>query len=296
MAIVVDVNGRICDAGEAAISVLDHGFLYGEGIYEVIRTYNKRPFLLDRHLQRLRRSGDMITLPLPGSERELEERIVGLLTAFFEHPDNRRVAEAYVRLLVTRGVGELNYETGPCVRPSLVIIAKALNGWPSDVYEKGVKVAMVSVLRNHPCSINPLIKSNNLLNNALAAQEAHRKGAFEAVMHNYRGEIAECSTANLFVVSDGVVWTPPLDAGLLSGITRGFVLELCKSEGIEVGQRTLRDEDLFHSDESFFTSSTKEVVPVVQVDDRAIGDGRPGPTTRRLLAAYRRKAMEMTAS
>ncbi len=296
MGIIAYVNGRICDERDAAISVLDHGFLYGEGIYEVVRTYNRKPFLLDRHLQRLRRSADMIALPLPAPERELETRIEALLKAFFEQPGNKAVAEAYVRLLVTRGVGELNYETGPCPSPSLVIIARALNGQPSDVYEKGVKVAIVSVVRNHPCSINPLIKSNNLLNNALAAQEAHRKGAFEAVMRNYRGEIAECSTANLFVVHAGAVRTPPLDAGLLSGITRGFVLEICRSEGIDVEQRSLHDEDLFASDEIFFTSSTKEVVPVVQVDDRLVGDGKPGAVTRRVLTAYRTKAMEITAT
>jgi branched-chain amino acid aminotransferase len=295
MAIVVYVNGRIGGEQDAVISVLDHGFLYGEGVYEVVRTYDRRPFLFERHLQRLRRSAQMIALDVPFSDADLADKVRETTAAFFEHPDNRSVADVYVRVLVTRGVGEINYDPSCCGQPSLVIIVKPLVGLPADVYEHGVKVAIVSIVRNHPCSINPLIKSNNLLNNALAAQEAYRRGAFDAVLRNYRGEIAECSIANLFVVKDGHLVTPPLEAGLLSGITRGFVLELCPGADVPVEQKVLRDADLLNADESFLTSSTQEIVPIVQVDDRPVGDGRPGPVTARLLHAYRQRVREMTA-
>jgi len=293
MAIVVYVNGRIGGEQDAVISVLDHGFLYGEGVYEVVRTYDRKPFLFDRHLQRLRQSAQMIALEVPYSDAELGERLRETAEVFFDHPDNRGVADVYVRMLVTRGAGEISYDPSSCRQPSLVIIVKPLVGLAPDVYERGVKVVIASVVRNHPCSINPLIKSNNLLNNALAAQEAFRRGAFDAVLRNYRGEIAECSIANLFVVKHGTLWTPPIEAGLLSGITRGFVFELCPGAGVPVEQRVLYDADLFGADEAFLTSSTQEVVPIVQVDDRRIGDGRPGPVTRRLLEAYRAKVREI---
>ncbi len=296
MAIVVYVNGRIGEEQDALISVLDHGFLYGEGVYEVVRTYDRVPFLFDRHLQRLRRSADMIHLDLPFSDEDLTARVQQTTAAFFDHTGNRGVADVYVRVLVTRGVGELNYDPTSCHEPSLVIIVKPLVPLAADVYERGVKVIIATVVRNHPCSINPLIKSNNLLNNALAAQEAYRRGAFDAVLRNYRGEIAECSIANLFVVKGGALLTPPLQTGLLSGITRGFVLELCAATGVPVEQQVLHDEDLFTADESFLTSSTQEVVPIVAVDDRPIGDGQPGPVTRRLLAAYRERVREITGA
>jgi branched-chain amino acid aminotransferase len=294
MAIVVNVNGRIGGEEQAVISVLDHGFLYGEGIYEVVRTYNRQPFLLDRHLQRLRRSADMIALQLPMSDAGFEAEVVETLRAYFADAGNASVANAYIRILVTRGVGEITYDPTSCTRPSVVIIVKALTPRPAWVYEQGVKCSLVSVVRNHPCSINPLIKSNNLLNNALAAQEALRKGAFEAILRNYRGELAECSTANLFILKDGLLMTPPLDSGLLSGITRGFIFEVCKSAGFDAEQRVLHDDDLFDADECFFTSTTQEVVPIVQVDDRTIGSGKPGATTLRLLEEFRRQANAMT--
>ncbi len=296
MAIVVSVNGRIGGERDAVISVLDHGFLYGEGVYEVVRTYQRTPFLLDRHLQRLRRSAQMIHMDLPFTDAELVAKLGETIAAFFAHPDNRTVADVYVRLIVTRGEGEISYDPSSCARPSLVIIVKPLVGLAPEVYERGVKVVIASVVRNHPCSINPLIKSNNLLNNALAAQEAYRRGAFDAVMRNYRGEIAECSIANLFVIRAGTVLTPPLGTGLLSGITRGFVLELCPEVGVKIVEQVLHDEDLFGADESFLTSSTQEVVPVVEVDDRKIGTGRPGPVTRKLIEAYRARVRELTTA
>jgi branched-chain amino acid aminotransferase len=296
MAMAINVNGRIGGEQDAVISVLDHGFLYGEGVYEVVRTYRRAPFLFDRHLQRLRRSADMIHLEVPFTDDQLADRLRQTISAFFAHPDNASVADVYVRLLLTRGAGEISYDPASCRIPSLVVIVKPLIGLAPEVYERGVKVIISSVVRNHPQSINPLIKSNNLLNQALAAQEAYRRGAFDAVLRNYRGEIAECSIANLFVVKNGALVTPPIDAGLLSGITRGFVLELCQPAGVPVAQQVLRDADLYGADESFLTSSTQEIVPIVQVDDRTIGGGRPGPVTKRLLDAYRRRVLEITES
>ncbi len=295
MPIVVNVDGRISEEREAKILVLDHGFLYGEGVYDVVRTYGRTPFLFDRHLRRLRQSAEMIRLDVPFSDADLAERVRQTMFAFFAHPGNQAVADVFIRLMLTRGVGDITYDPSSCPRPSLVVIVKALPELPAEVYERGVKVIIASIVRNHPQSINPLIKSNNLLNNALAAQEALRHGAFDAVMRNYRGELAECSGTNLFVVKDGVLLTPPLGAGLLSGITRGFLLELCPEVGVPVDQKVLRDEDLFEADESFLTSTTKEVVPVVAVNDRPIGEGRPGPVTKRVLETYRRRAREVAA-
>jgi branched-chain amino acid aminotransferase len=287
---IINVNGRITGQRDAVISVLDHGFLYGEGIYEVVRTYDGRPFLLDRHLRRLRRSAAMIALRLPFTDAELVARVRETIAALHREPGVHQDRDVYIRILITRGVGEMTYDPEPCDAPSLVVIVKPFTPPPPDIYEKGVRVALVPIVRNHPSSVNPLIKSNNLLNNALAAQEAFRRGAFDAVMRNYRGEISECSTSNLFVFRDGALLTPPLEAGLLAGITREFVLELAPEAGIAAREVALRDPDLLGAEESFLTSSTREIVPIVGVDDAVIGSGRPGPVTGRLRALFRRKA------
>ena len=205
-------------------------------------------------------------------------------------------AEAYVRILLTRGVGEITYDPAACPFPSLVIIAKPIPPTPAEHYERGVKVVMVAdIIRNHPESVSPLIKSNNLINNALGMQQAIRAGAAEAIFRNYRGELAECTQSNLFIVSRGVVKTPPLDAGLLAGITRAFTMEVGAGIGIRCDETPLRDEDLHGADEAFFTSTTKEIVPIVQVDHRTIGHGWAGPVTKRLLAEYRRRVETLTA-
>jgi branched-chain amino acid aminotransferase len=292
MSATVNVNGRIADQAHAVISVFDHGFLYGEGVYETLRTYNGEPFLFDRHMRRLRTSAGMLALPIPIDDTEIEARFRGTMRAggLGGGPDK----EAYIRLMVTRGIGDLSYDPAVCPEPSIVVIVKPQVDPTRETFEKGVRVALVSIVRNHPRTVNPLIKSNNLLNNALAMQEAARRGAFEGVMRNYRGEIAECTTSNLFIVKDGAALTPPLDAGLLPGITREFVFELGADVGIPVREAVLRDDDLFGADEAFLTSTTREVVPIVQIDDRRIGAGAPGSVTRALLDAFRRKAQELT--
>lgn len=288
MAATVNVNGRVFDQEHAVISVFDHGFLYGEGVYETWRTYNGQPFLFDRHMRRLRNSSGMIALAIPLTDEQLDARCRETIGAA------GLKEEAYVRVLVTRGIGELSYDLTDCPSPSIVVIVKPHVAPPPDVYERGVKVAIVPIIRNHPGTVSPLIKSNNLLNNALAMQEALKRGAFEGVMRNYRGELAECTTSNLFIVNAGEVLTPPLDAGLLPGITREFVLEIGKNAGVPAREAVLHDADLFGADEAFLTSSTRELVPIVQVDDRRIGNGIPGPVTRSLLESFRSRAQELT--
>jgi branched-chain amino acid aminotransferase len=292
MAATINVNGRVFDQEHAVISVFDHGFLYGEGVYETLRTYNSQPFLFERHMRRLRTSADMLALSVPLADAQIDARF----------RETMRVAglgdgadrEAYIRILVTRGIGELTYDPAATPTPSIVVIVKPNVDPPREVFERGVKVSLVGVVRNHPGSVNPLIKSNNLLNNALAMQEAFRRDGFEGVMRNYRGELAECTQSNLFIVKDGAALTPPVDAGLLPGITRAFLFEVGAEAGIPVREAVLKDGDLFGADESFLTSTTREVVPIVQVDDRTIGSGKPGPVTLALLDGFRRKAQALT--
>ncbi len=294
MVAIVNINGRIVDGKHAVVSVFDHGFLYGEGVYEVLRTYRGEPFLLDRHLRRLRRSAQAIAIEPPLDDAAFEARIRDTIGALPVTTETQ--PEYYLRIILTRGVGDFGYDPRTCPTPTVLVIAKPLEGPPAWYFERGVKVALVSIVRNHPETVNPLIKSNNLLNNALAMQEALRKGAVEGLMKNYRGDLAECSQSNLFIVKDGTVRTPPLQAGVLAGITRGFLLEIAPEAGIRVEERTLREQDLVGADEAFITGTTFEVTPVVQVDDHVIGDGRPGPVARRLLQAYRQKAYELTTA
>lgn len=288
MAATINVNGRISDQAHAVVSVFDHGFLYGEGVYETLRTYNGQPFLFDRHMRRLRKSAGMLALNIPLTDEEMARRFRDTIEAA------ALPAESYIRVLVTRGVGELTYDPAACPDPTIVVIVKPHVDPPADVFAKGVKVSVVPVLRNHPSSLNPMIKSNNLLNNALAMQHALRHGAFEGVMRNHRGELAELTQSNLFVVANGIALTPPIDAGLLPGITREFLIELGAEHGIPVREAVLRDADLLGADEAFLTSTTRELVPIVQVDETTIGSGAPGPITRSLLRHFRDAADRLT--
>jgi branched-chain amino acid aminotransferase len=293
MAATVNVNGRVSDQEHAVISVFDHGFLYGEGVYETLRTYNGQPFLFDRHMRRMRKSAGMVALDVPLTDAQIDTRFRETMQAAGLGETGR---EAYIRILITRGVGELTYDLAACPSPSIVIIVKPNVEPPLAAFEQGVKASLVPIVRNHPGSVNPLIKSNNLLNNALAMQEAFRRGGFEGIMRNYKGELAECTQSNLFIVKSGAALTPPIDAGLLPGITREFLFEVGQDAGIPVREAVLRDEDLFGADEAFLTSTTREVLPIVKVDDRQVGAGTPGPITRALLDGYRKKAQEITKS
>ena len=284
----VNVNGVITGGDQAVVSVFDHGFLYGDGVYETLRTYNRQPFLLDRHLARLRASADRLALAVPPTDADLETRLLD--TMHRVNPDG----EVTIRILLTRGVGELTYDPAACPRPTIVIIARPHTDTSEVTLRDGVSVVVASVLRNHPRSVDPSIKSNNLLNNVLAMQEAIRQGAYEAILLNHRGELAECSQSNLFAVRDDVVLTPPLDAGLLEGVTRNFLFEVGADIGVPVRDAVLREDDLGRVDELFITSTTREVVPVVRVGDRSIGSGRPGPIVSRLLTRFRELADRLT--
>lgn len=292
----VNVNGEIVEGGRAVISVFDHGFLFGEGVYEVCRTYHGTPFLLDRHLARLRASAAGLALDVPFADEEIQRRTEATMVAAGLGLRGQAAArEAYLRIVLTRGVGEITYDPAATPEPSLVIISRPHVDPPAWYYTRGVAVALLDIVRNHPQAVSPLIKSNNLLNNALAMQAAIRRGAVEGVLRNYRGEIAECAQSNLFVVAGGHIRTPGLEAGLLAGITRAFVIEIAAALGHPVEEAVLHDADLLNADEAFLTSTTKEIVPIVRVDDRTLGSGRPGPVTQALLAEYRRRAHAATA-
>ena len=283
----VNVNGRISDAATAVVPVFDHGFLYGEGVYETLRTYNRRPFLLERHFDRLRASAAAIGLTIPLGDREFAERIDATAAAA------PVAGECYIRLLVTRGVGDLSYDPEVCGEPTVIIIVKPHAETPAETRARGIGIIVSSVMRNHPAAVDPRIKSNNLLNNALAMQEALRRGAKEALMRNHRGEFSECSQSNFFLVSGGEALTPPLEAGLLEGVTRDFVFKVARSVGVPARYAVLRDADLAHADEMFITSTTREVLPVTVVNDRPVGAGAPGPVTRALADGFRARVNEL---
>ena len=289
MKVAVNVNGRLSEAIDATVSVFDHGFLFGEGVYETLRTYNRRPFLLDRHLDRLRSSADLIALPVPLADATFARRIDDAMAAV------DTTGDLHIRLLLTRGVGELSYDPAACPTPTVVIIALGHTETPAPVAARGIKIIVSSVIRNHPDALSPRIKSNNLLNNALAMQEALRAGADEALMCNYRGEVAECAQSNVFLVRDGVALTPPLESGLLEGVTRNFVLEVGAAAGIPVREQTLGREDLDTAHEIFITGTTREVLAVTAVDNAVVGTGQPGPVTRALADAFRRTALQITS-
>ena len=286
----VYVNGKIAPADQAVVPVYDHGFVYGEGVYETLRTYNRVPFLYDRHMRRLRQSAERLLLDVPFDDAALLQWIDQTVAAAGE------LDQAYIRILLTRGVGDLNYDPKSTPQPTTVIIVKPFEAPAARVFSDGIRISLVEMLRNHPKSVNPVIKSNNLLNNALAMQAAYRAGAEEALMCNYRGELTECSQANFFMVRAGAVLTPTSAAGLLEGVTRAFIFELGREIGIDVREEVLLPQDLATADEMFITSTTRELSPVVKVDDRVVGSGKPGPVTKRLLALYQQRAQELTRS
>ena len=284
----VNIDGRITDAADATVSVFDHGFLFGDGVYETIRTYNRMPFLLPPHLTRLRASAARLSLKIPPDDGELARRLSETMAKV------NVGGEVTLRMLVTRGVGPLSSDPAACPTPTVVIIALPHQAPPPKVHRDGVRVVVAGVLRNHPRSVDPSIKSNNLLNNGLARQEAIRRDAYEAILLNHRDELTECAQSNLFAVREGIVMTPPLDAGLLEGVTRNFLFEMGADLRIEVREEALREADLSSIDELFLTSTTREVVPIVEVGDVCIGSGRPGPVTARLLSRFRERANTLT--
>jgi branched-chain amino acid aminotransferase len=281
------MDGELVGPEQAFISVFDRGFLYGDSVYEVVRTYNGVPFELDAHLRRMEHSGELIGLELPWSLG----RLAGEVRRTVEASGN---AESYVRIMVTRGAGEIGLDPALATGQRVIIIAKELVVPPPEAYERGVKLALVGVRRNLREAIDPQAKTGNYLNNVLAMKQAREQGAYEALMLDSTGRITEATTANVFVVQRGEVCTPPLEVGILEGVTRRVVLELARRAGLPVRECDLRPGDLLGADEVFITSTTRELVPVVLVSDseaeHRIGPGAPGPLTLRLLGDFRAAA------
>jgi branched-chain amino acid aminotransferase len=281
MPLKVWIDGTFYDQADAKISVYDHGLLYGDGIFEGIRVYNGKIFEADAHLSRLFDSAKAIRLTIPQTADQLKAAIEQ--TFRLNH-----FTDCYVRLVVTRGVGYLGLNPNKCPTPSVIIITDTIELYPKEMYEKGMAVITASVIRNHPNAISPRVKSLNYLNNILAKIEAADANVPEAVMLNHEGNVAECTADNIFIVKAGAVYTPTTHDGILEGITRKVILELCGKLGIPCLEKTLQRHDMYIADEFFLTGSGAEVVPVTKIDGRTIGHGTPGPITRRLMEAFHR--------
>lgn len=277
----VYLNGQLVDKEKAVLSVFDHGLLYGDGVFEGIRAYNGRVFKLREHLDRLFDSARAILLEIPGSKKEIEASVLATLRA-------NRLKDAYIRLVVTRGVGDLGLDPRKCPKASIFIITDKISLYPQELYEKGLSVITSSVRRNIPEALNPCIKSLNYLNNVLAKAEASRQGAPEAIMLNREGYVAECTGDNIFLIKDNTLITPPTSAGALEGITRNVVMDLAKSKlRLLVKEELFTPYHVYTAEEVFLTGTAAEVIPVKEVDGREIGDGRPGKTTLRLIKEFR---------
>jgi len=273
------VNGIVVPAEEARVSVLDNGFAFGDSVYEVLRTYGGLAFEPGRHFRRLRASADRLGFSVPASDADLLAQADALLT-------RAGTGESYIRIIVSRGLGDCSYSFERVQGPTVVMIQKPLPPYPAWHYEDGIKIAAVGVRRNHPRALDPAIKSSNLLNNILAVREAQSRGAEEPVLLNQEGFLAEGASTNVFLALAGTLFTPPLSAGILAGITREVVLELLPGLGIPFDERPLHLDELLSADEAFMTSTTREVVPVRRVDEAPVGNGRPGPLTRRVMKAF----------
>jgi branched-chain amino acid aminotransferase len=274
------LNDRFVPDNEAVVSVYDHGFLYGDGIYETLRAYHGRVLHLSEHLRRLERSAARLQLHLPRTAERLAELIREAL-------QRNRLDEAYVRITVSRGPGEIGLDPTLCKTPTLVILARAFRPYPERLYADGVSMVIARTRRNLPEALPPQVKSLNFLNNILAKMEANAAGVYEAVMLNHAGELTEATTSNLFLVRQGCLYTPALDCGILDGITRGMVLQLARESGIPSEETHMPVELLYMADECFLTNTTQELMPVTRVDGRMVGDGKPGPITRGLHASFR---------
>ena len=276
------LDGKYVDESEAKVSVFDHGLLYGDGVFEGIRLYGGNIFRLEEHLQRLEYSAKAILLQIPLNRKELAEitcetcRINGL-------------KDAYIRLVVTRGVGDLGLAPWLCAKPTIFVIASKISLYPKEHYEKGLAIVTVPTRRIGPAALPPTIKSLNYLNNILGKIEAKQFGALEAIMLNEQGFVAECTADNVFIVHRGEIITPSGAAGALMGITRGAIMDIGAELGIKVREANMTRYDIWCADECFLTGTGAEVIPVVKLDGREIGAGIPGPITQKLISAFRQK-------
>ncbi len=285
MADKVSVNGRMTDAAEASVSPLDRGFLYGDSVYETLRTYSERPFRLEPHLDRLRRSAAALGIESARTPVDIARNVLDTIAAARGDAGGAG-AEWAIRVILTRGTGALGYDPAACGPPTLVVHVRPMPELPAAWYREGVDVAIVPVTRNAPAALDPAIKSSNLLNNYLAWEAGRRRGVYEAILLNAAGRVAEGASSNLFVARDGRLKTPGLDTGILSGITRCAVLEAARAAGIAAGETDLLPADLTGADEAFLTSTLKGVLPIRRCDGWPIREGRPGPLTRRLMEAF----------
>ena len=281
MAKKIYIAGRLVPEDEAKISVFDHGLLYGDGVFEGIRVYSGKVFLHKDHIKRLYESARAIRLDIPMSQAEMIAAVNDTVAA-------NDISDGYVRLVVTRGAGTLGLDIRRTSNPQVIIIADTITLYPSEYYTSGLKLVTASTLRNHPGALSPRIKSLNYLNNILAKIEGTDAGCVEAVMLNHKGEVAECTGDNIFLVRDGVIRTPSAESGILEGITRNAVIGLARKAGYDVREVPLTRHDIFIADECFLTGTAAEVIPAVSLDGRLIGDGVPGPVTKQLLEAFRK--------
>lgn len=279
------VDGEFFDQANAKVSVFDHGLLYGDGIFEGIRFYAGRVFRMEEHMERLWESARSICLDIPVSRQEMNE-------ALLETIRQNDLRDGYVRLIVTRGVGNLGLNPAQCKRPSIIIIATTIALYPEELYERGLTVVTVPTRRMGSATLNPAIKSLNYLNNVLARIEANLSDADEALMLNDAGNIAECTADNVFVVKRGQIMTPPITAGALRGITRSVVFDIAAELGVKISEPELTRHDLYIADEAFLTGTAAEVIPMVKVDGRTIGNGKPGEITNRTIARFRELTRE----
>jgi len=285
MSLKVHINGELVDKQDAKISVFDHGLLYGDGVFEGMRSYAGNVFRLEEHLERLWQSAAAIQLEIPVSKQEMAAAVMETLLA-------NDVQDGYIRLLVTRGVGTLGLDPNRCEKPQIIIITDLITLYPDEFYRDGMEIVTAKTIRNHPQALDPSIKSLNYLNNILAKIEGLEAGCVEALMLNHLGEVAECTGDNVFIVRDQDLITPPFEAGILHGITRATVMQLASDDGIPVVESTITLDDLYGADECFLTGSAAEVVPVIKVDGNLIGNGKPGPVTGRVTDLFRQAVQQ----
>ena len=276
------VDGTLYEKDDARISVFDHGFLYGDGVFEGIRAYEGNVFRLEEHIERLYRSAKTIALDLPMTQAEMTQAVLDTIAA-------NEKKDAYIRLVVSRGPGDLGIDPANCSKPTVVIIVAEIKLYPKELYETGASIVTSSVRRIPIQCLDPRIKSLNYLNNIMAKIDARRAGALEAVMLNHQGRVAECTADNIFFIQDGVLKTPDLMNGALPGITRATVLDIGVAIGMPTEEGNYGLHDLYNADELFLTGTGAEIVPVISVDGRTVGDGRPGATTKRLLDEFRKR-------
>ena len=279
------IDGRLVDRADAKVSVFDHGLLYGDGVFEGIRAYHGKIFECEAHLDRLFQSAKAIRLTIPMPREAVRAAMEETIKA-------NNFTDCYLRVVVTRGVGTLGLSPVRCERPSVFVITDLLELYPREMYEKGMSIVTASVIRNHPNAMSPRVKSLNYLNNILAKLEAIDAGVPEAIMLNSEGNVAECTADNIFIVRDGQVQTPQTHDGVLEGVTRRVMLDLCRRHSIPCVEKTLQRHDLYIASECFLTGTGAEVIPVTKIDNRQIGSGQPGPITQKLIEAFHRFTKE----